>query len=75
MSVKCDPELARALVAEHSAITPGYHLNKRHWISITLAADLPPGLAEDLLVDSYDLVVDSLPRARRPLGHAFRRAL
>jgi len=68
MSVKCDPEYAAALVREHPAITPGYHLNKRHWVSVDLTAELPDGLAEELLVDSYDLVVHALPRAKRPLG-------
>ncbi len=72
MSVKCDPEFAQALVREHDAITPGYHLNKRHWVSVDLDAVAPEGLieglAEELLVDSYDLVVHSLPRDKRPLG-------
>lgn len=68
VSLKCDPQYAEALVREHPAIIPGYHLNKRHWITVDLAGDLPSGLVEDLLVDSYDLVVDSLPMARRPLG-------
>jgi predicted DNA-binding protein (MmcQ/YjbR family) len=72
MSVKCDPDFAAALVREHAAITPGYHLNKRHWVSVDLTAGpstgLPDGLAEELLVDSYDLVVHALARARRPVG-------
>jgi predicted DNA-binding protein (MmcQ/YjbR family) len=42
-------------------------LNKRHWITVDLAGDLPDGLAEELLVDSYDLVVDGLPRSSRPV--------
>jgi len=74
VSLKCDPEFAAALVSEHPAIIPGYHLNKRHWITVDLLAELPAGLAEDLLVDSYDLVVDGLPKARRPLGRERRTA-
>jgi len=68
VSLKCDPDFAAALVREHPSITPGYHLNKRHWITVDLTVDLPGDLVEDLLVDSYDLVVDALPRSRRPLG-------
>ena len=67
VSLKCDPPYAQALVREHAAIVPGYHLNKRHWITVDLTATLPPGLVEDLLVDSYDLVVDGLPRARKSI--------
>ncbi|HET9656392.1 MAG TPA: MmcQ/YjbR family DNA-binding protein [Kineosporiaceae bacterium] len=65
LSLKCDPEYASALRREHAAIRPGYHLNKRHWITVDLAGELPDGLVEDLVEDSYDLVYGSLPRARR----------
>ena len=66
VSVKCDPELAVQLRSAYEAITPGYHLNKRHWNTITLDGSLPDEMVTDLLGDSYDLVVASLPKARRP---------
>jgi len=66
LSVKCEPELAAQLRATYPAITPGYHLNKRHWNTITLDGSLPDQMVNDLLADSYDLVVASLPKARRP---------
>ena len=66
LSVKCDPDLAVQLRAAHPAIAPGYHLNKRHWNTITLDGSLPDQMVTDLLTDSYDLVVASLPKARRP---------
>jgi predicted DNA-binding protein (MmcQ/YjbR family) len=66
ISLKCDPDLAVELRAAHPAIVAGYHLNKRHWNTVTLDGSLPERLVTDLLVDSYDLVVASLPKARRP---------
>ena len=66
LSVKCDPELAVQLRSAYAAITPGYHLNKRHWNTITLDGSVPEEMVTDLLGDSYDLVVASLPKARRP---------
>ena len=66
VSVKCDPELAVQLRSVHRAIAPGYHLNKRHWNTITLDGSLPDQMVTDMLGDSYDLVVGSLPKARRP---------
>ena len=66
ISLKCEPELAEGLRAPHEAIIPGYHLNKRHWNTVTLDGSLPAQMVTDLLGDSYDLVVASLPRARRP---------
>ncbi len=68
VSLKCDPELAAALVRRFEAVQPGYHLNKRHWITVDIPGDLPEGLLEELVTESYDLVVDKLPRARRPLA-------
>ena len=69
VSLKCDPELVPDLRAAHAAIAPGYHLNKRHWNTVTLDGSLPEGFVRDLVEDSYDLVVSELPRrVRRELG-------
>jgi predicted DNA-binding protein (MmcQ/YjbR family) len=65
VSLKCEPPLAVDLRAAHPAIRPGYHLNKRHWNTITLDGSLPDAMVLDLIEDSYDLVVAGLPRARR----------
>ncbi|MFG3119891.1 MmcQ/YjbR family DNA-binding protein [Streptomyces sp. NPDC048197] len=67
VSLKCDPELAERLRAAHPEVVPGYHLNKRHWNTVSLAGALPDQLVRDLIEDSYDLVVASLPRAQRLL--------
>jgi predicted DNA-binding protein (MmcQ/YjbR family) len=69
VSVKCEPELAVGLRTSYAAIRPGYHLNKRHWNTITLDGSLPDNLVRDLIEDSYDLVVSGLPkRVREELG-------
>jgi predicted DNA-binding protein (MmcQ/YjbR family) len=65
VSVKCEPELAQALRGAHAAVLPGYHLNKRHWNTVIIDGSLPDHAIRDMLEDSYDLVVSSLPRARR----------
>lgn len=66
ITLKADPEDARALVATFPEVTPGYHMNKRHWVSVGLPSGQVP-LAE-LIRESYDLVVASLPRDKRPVG-------
>jgi predicted DNA-binding protein (MmcQ/YjbR family) len=69
VSVKCEPELAAQLRHSYRAIRPGYHLNKRHWNTLTLDGSLPDQLVRDLIEDSYDLVVSALPRRlRQQLG-------
>ncbi len=65
LSLKCDPVRAEALRAAHPAILPGYHLNKRHWNTLTLDGSLPEELTRELLRHSYDLVRRGLPKAVR----------
>ena len=65
ISLKCDPMEAEALRAEYPSITPGYHLNKRHWNTVTLEGSVPSELVEDMIDASYDLIVASLPKAER----------
>jgi predicted DNA-binding protein (MmcQ/YjbR family) len=65
VSLKVDPLEGEALRQTWAAITPGYHLNKRHWITASLDGTLPDSLIDDLIRDSYDLVVRSLTRAAR----------
>jgi predicted DNA-binding protein (MmcQ/YjbR family) len=71
VSVKCEPDLAVELRNSYAGIRPGYHLNKRHWNTITLDGSVPDHLVRDLVEDSYDLIVSALPaRVRQQLGGA-----
>ena len=65
VSLKCDPRLAEALRKTHAAVIPGYHLNKRHWNTVILDGSIPEDVVNDMIEDSYDLVVSKLSRARR----------
>jgi predicted DNA-binding protein (MmcQ/YjbR family) len=65
LSLKCDPVLAQQLRVTHAAITAGYHLNKRHWNTVVLDGSVPDTLVLEMIEDSYDLVVASLPKAKR----------
>ncbi|WP_329271692.1 MmcQ/YjbR family DNA-binding protein [Streptomyces pseudovenezuelae] len=66
ITVKCEPEHARALERGYASITPGRYLHKRHWISLGPG----PGVTEELVIDavehSYDLVINGPPRSERP---------
>ncbi|MEU9984419.1 MmcQ/YjbR family DNA-binding protein [Streptomyces sp. NPDC050856] len=64
VNLKCEPEIAVRLRAEHPAIVPGWHMNKRHWNTVTVG-ELPGRMVRELIEDSYDLVVAGLPRAVR----------
>jgi predicted DNA-binding protein (MmcQ/YjbR family) len=65
ISLKCDPVLAIVLREEHQAVQPGYHLNKRHWNTVTLDGTIVAEEVRDWIDDSYDLVVQGLPRRIR----------
>jgi predicted DNA-binding protein (MmcQ/YjbR family) len=68
ISLKCEPALAEQLRATYPAIVGGYHLNKRHWNTVTLDGTIDDAMLHDLVEDSYDLVVDGLPRRARPVA-------
>jgi predicted DNA-binding protein (MmcQ/YjbR family) len=69
VSLKCEPPLAQQLREAHAAVRPGWHLNKRHWNTVTVDGSLDDQMLRDMIEDSYDLVVSRLPRARqRALG-------
>ncbi len=63
LSLKVDPDYGEVLRASFPAIEPGYHLNKRHWVTLTLNGSLEPALIQELIDGSYHLVVQGLPRA------------
>lgn len=65
ISLKCEPELVEVLRDVHNAVGPGYHLNKRHWNTVTLDGSIDDEVVLDWVDDSYDLVVDNLPKAVR----------
>jgi predicted DNA-binding protein (MmcQ/YjbR family) len=65
VSLKCEPQLAEELRAAHAEVIPGYHLNKRHWNTVTIGGSLPDDAIRDMIEDSYDLVASGLPSAER----------
>ncbi|EYT58004.1 hypothetical protein H483_0114920 [Dietzia sp. UCD-THP] len=72
--LKAFPPDGLALREAHPDITPGYHMDKKHWISLHPGGGLGPDMIEELVTESYRLVVAGLPREQRPVEpHAFGR--
>jgi predicted DNA-binding protein (MmcQ/YjbR family) len=65
LSLKCDPAIAENLREQYEAITPGYHLSKKHWNSILIDGSIPEEELQDMIDHSYKLVVKGLPKAER----------
>lgn len=67
VTLKAAPEDAEALRETFPAIIPGYHMNKRHWITLRSDGSLAQDLVRELVTEAYRLVVAKLPRAQRPV--------
>jgi predicted DNA-binding protein (MmcQ/YjbR family) len=70
VTLKSDPDDAHALREAFADIVPGYHMNKKHWITLLPGSSLDDGLIAELVTESYLLVVEKLPRAQRPVDPA-----
>jgi len=65
MNLKCDPDEALALRDIFSSVRPGYHMNKKHWNTVTLDGSIPSNEIRRMIENSYRLVVMKLPKLHR----------
>ncbi|WP_395575642.1 MmcQ/YjbR family DNA-binding protein [Streptomyces sp. BK79] len=65
--LKAEPGEALALREHNSHITPGYHMNKKHWITLEGGDGVDESLVRELVTESYRLVVANLPKAEQPV--------
>ncbi|MCC5929936.1 MAG: MmcQ/YjbR family DNA-binding protein [Cyclobacteriaceae bacterium] len=66
-NVKCDPKIAVELREKHLEVTPGYHMNKKHWNTVNTHGSIPDALLQQWIDHSYDLVVAKLSHKDRNL--------
>jgi predicted DNA-binding protein (MmcQ/YjbR family) len=59
--LKCAPEESKDLQEKYQGIKPGYHMNKKHWISAYFNSDVPDSVIKELVRKSYELIVNGLP--------------
>lgn len=81
LNLKIDPLDGEVLRDAYAEISPGYHMNKKHWITVagegsddggepgaaTAGHRLDPDLLHDLVLESYCLVVAKMPKKDRPV--------
>lgn len=65
LSLKNLPDKNMELRAEYSSIIPGYHFNKQHWNTIELDGSIPVKLLQEMIDESYNLVVQKLTRKQK----------
>ena len=56
VSLKTDPNLGELLREKYESVLPGYHLNKKHWITVILTGQLGDDEVRDLIRHSFELV-------------------
>jgi predicted DNA-binding protein (MmcQ/YjbR family) len=66
ITLKGTPEDNEMDQAEFRAVRPAWHMNKRHWYTVTLDGSVPGDVLAEMIRASYALVVHGLPRTRRP---------
>ena len=61
INLKCKPEKVPDRIENYSAVQPGYHMNKKHWITILMDGTIPDKTIREWVDESYELVFSSLP--------------
>lgn len=62
VNLKVDPEQGAILQEEYPAVQPGYHMNKKHWITVVMDGSVPDKVFRQWIDQSYQLVVSGLPK-------------
>jgi predicted DNA-binding protein (MmcQ/YjbR family) len=57
INLKCDPLLAIELRERYSSVTPGYHMNKKHWNTVLLDGSVPDKEILSWIDHSYNLII------------------
>jgi predicted DNA-binding protein (MmcQ/YjbR family) len=71
VNLKCDPDLALELRDRYEQVTPGYHMNKKHWNTVEIESGIPDPELQKMIDHSYDLVAK---RMRKPKAKVAARS-
>lgn len=64
INLKCDPERAVELRARYEAVQPGYHMNKKHWNTVTVDGTIPSKEIFEMIDHSFALVARKPKKSR-----------
>lgn len=65
INLKCEPNNALALRDIYESVIEGYHMNKKHWNTVILDGSIPLDVLQDMIDESYDLVVKKLTKKEK----------
>jgi predicted DNA-binding protein (MmcQ/YjbR family) len=73
VNLKCDPDLALDLRDRYEQVTPGYHMNKKHWNTVEIDTGIPDAELRKMIDHSYELVAKTLPTSRAKVAARSRQ--
>lgn len=65
LNLKVDPDDSLCLQGQFECIIPGYHMNKKHWITVKICEEISKETIFELIDDSYDLIVSKFTKAKK----------
>lgn len=65
INLKCAPEVGVELREWYPAVQEGYHMNKKHWITLQMDGSIPDNLIKTWIEESYNLVIQSLTKSQK----------
>ncbi len=65
VNLKCLPADCEKLRNEYIGISPGYHMNKKHWISVKTDGSINDNMLKELTANSYNLIVSKLTKKQK----------
>lgn len=65
INLKVDPETGEELREKYASVQPGYHMNKKHWITVLIDGSIPDKKVLEWVDNSYQLVVSALTKSQK----------
>jgi len=67
LNLKCIPEHALHLRTLYPQVTPGYHMNKKHWNTVLIDGQIPDSEIYMMIDQSYELVLAGVKKSLRDI--------
>jgi len=67
INLKSLPEDALGYREIYNCVIPGYHMNKKHWNTVIIDGEMSDEILQDLINESYELVVAKLTKKEREI--------
>lgn len=64
-NLRCPTERIAELQERYEGIGPGWHMNKKHWISVRFDSDVPEPFLLELVKQSYELAKSHLTKKQQ----------